>query len=407
MRLLIAGSALAIAVSCARSDAVPAESHADHQTPAPVARDNAASDAARIFTTPAPAPVPEGMAWIPGGTFWMGCEGCGMPDALPVHLVEVDGFWMDRTPVTNADFERFVEATKYVTVAERPLSAKDFPGVPKEMLVPGSAVFTPTTQPVPLDNPLRWWRYTPGANWKHPEGPASDIRNRADHPVVHVAFEDALAYAKWAGKRLPTEAEFEFAARGGLDRNLYPWGNELTPGNAAAANIWQGTFPAKDRGEDGYTGTSPVTAFPQNGFGLRDMGGNVWQWCADWYRPDYYETLAAAGAPVAQRSTEVRVAQRSTEVPVAQRFSAGGTPARNPQGPGDSLDPQEPGAAKRVLKGGSYLCTDQYCARYLVGSRGKAEVNSGASNLGFRLVRSSGVADRSAGPGARSTGTPP
>ena len=182
------------------------------------------------------------MVWIPGGTFWMGCEGCGMPDALPAHLVEVDGFWMDRAPVTNAEFERFVPTTGYVTVAERPLDASDYPGVPKDMLVPGSAVFTPTSQPVPLDNPLQWWRYTPGASWKHPQGAGSDLRGRADHPVVHVAFEDASAYAKWAGKRLPTEAEFEFAARGGLDRNLYPWGNELTPGNKLAANIWQGTI---------------------------------------------------------------------------------------------------------------------------------------------------------------------
>ena len=290
-----------------------------------------------------------------------------MPDALPVHLVEVDGFWMDKTPVTNADFERFVKATGYVTVAERPLDAKDYPGVAKELLVPGSAVFTPTSAAVPLDNPLQWWRYTPGASWKHPEGPRSDIRDRADHPVVHLAYEDVLAYAKWAGKRLPTEAEFEFAARGGLDRNLYPWGNELTPGNAPAANIWQGTFPAKDRGEDGYAGTSPVTAFPPNAFGLHDMGGNVWQWTADWYRPDYFGTL-------------------------------GSGIARNPQGPGDSFDPQEPGAAKRVLKGGSYLCTDQYCARYLVGSRGKAEVSSGTSNLGFRLVRNRNDADRAGAP---------
>jgi sulfatase modifying factor 1 len=357
MRLMLVGVAV-MAVSCAPApaDPVASESHAEHQTPAaPAPRADAA---VRINTTTAPGSPPKGMTWIPGGTFWMGCEGCGMPDALPSHLVEVDGFWMDQTPVTNADFDRFVKATSYITVAERPLNAKDFPGVPKEMLVPGSAVFKPTAQPVPLDNPLQWWRYTPGANWKHPEGPGSHLRDRADHPVVHVAFEDVLAYAKWAGKRVPTEAEFEFAARGGLDRNLYPWGNELTPGKTPAANIWQGTFPAKDRGEDGYTGTSPVTAFPPNAFGLRDMGGNVWQWCADWYRPDYYSMLAQTGSV-----------------------------ARSPQGPPDSHDPQEPGAAKRVLKGGSYLCTDQYCARYLVGSRGKAEVSSGASNLGFRLVR--------------------
>jgi formylglycine-generating enzyme len=366
---------LAMVISCARVAPVPSESHAGHQTPAPVASGGTGSDAARINTTSAPGLPPNGMVWIPGGAFWMGCEGCGMPDALPVHLVEVDGFWMDRAPVTNADFERFVTATGYVTVAERPLDAKDFLGVPKDMLVPGSAVFTPTSRPVPLDNPLQWWRYTPGANWKHPEGPGGSLRNRGDHPVVHIAFEDALAFAKWAGKRVPTEAEFEFAARGGLDRNLYPWGNELTPDKKPVANIWQGTFPASDRGEDGYVGTSPVTAFPPNGFGLYDMGGNVWQWCADWYRPDYYAGLAKAGGV-----------------------------ARNPQGPGDSFDPQEPGAAKRVLKGGSYLCTDQYCARYLVGSRGKSEVTSGASNLGFRLVRDGHGDVGSGAAGARAAG---
>jgi formylglycine-generating enzyme required for sulfatase activity len=281
-----------------------------------------------------------------------------MPDALPAHLVSVDGFWMDRTPVTNAAFERFVKATRYITVAERRLDPRDYPGVPRDKLVPGSAVFHATSQPVPLDNPLQWWKYTPAADWKHPEGPGSSIRGRADHPVVHVAFEDALAYARWMGKRVPTEAEFEFAARGGLDRNLYAWGNELTPHGKPMANIWQGRFPAKDSGDDGYLGTSPVTAFPPNGFGLYDMGGNVWQWCADWYRPDSYSELAKR-APV----------------------------SHNPQGPSESFDPQEPGLAKRVLRGGSYLCTDQYCARYLVGSRGKSEVSSATSNLGFRLVR--------------------
>jgi sulfatase modifying factor 1 len=379
-RAIVLTGVLAMAASCTRSAPAPSESHTVHQTPAPPAR-STAEVAVRINGGAAPDPAPKGMTWIPGGTFWMGCDGCGMADAVPVHLVEVDGFWMDSTPVTNDEFQRFVTATRYVTVAERPLNPADFPGVPRDKLVPGSAVFTPTAEPVPLDNHLRWWRYTPGANWKHPEGAGSGIRGRGDHPVVHIAFEDAQAYAAWAGKRLPTEAEFEFAARGGLDRNLYSWGNELRPGNGAAANIWQGTFPAKDRGEDGYAGTSPVTAFPPNGFGLRDMGGNVWQWCADWYRADYYRTLAAAGAP--------------------------GSAARNPQGPGDSFDPQEPGAAKRVLKGGSYLCTDQYCARYLVGSRGKSEVSSGASNLGFRLVRSDGGPDGRTGSGTRANGTPP
>ena len=302
--------------------------------------------------------APPGMVWIPGGTFAMGCEGCDMPDALPVHRVSVDGFWMDRTPVTNAEFERFVAATGYVTVAERALDPRDFPGVPADKLVPGSAVFHATSQAVPLDNPLRWWHYVPGANWRHPGGPDSGIHDRADHPVVHIAYEDALAYARWVGKRLPTEAEFEFAARGGLDRKKYSWGDELTPSGKAMANTWQGQFPAKDHGEDGHVNTSPVTAFPPNGFGLYDMGGNVWQWCADWYRPDYYSVLATTGSA-----------------------------AHNPSGPTDSFDPQEPGSAKRVVRGGSYLCTDQYCARYLVGSRGKAEVSSPTSNLGFRLVR--------------------
>ena len=327
--------------------------------PEPHAARGAASAAGvHIKTAAPPGAAPEGMVWIPGGTFWMGCEGCGMPDALPAHLVSVDGFWMDRAPVTNVQFARFVNETGYVTVAERPLDPRDFPGVPKDKLVSGSAVFRATASAVPLDNPLQWWRYTPGASWKHPEGTGSSVKDRGDHPVVHVAFEDVLAYAKWAGKRLPTEAEFEFAARGGLDRQKYPWGNELHPGGKQVANIWHGRFPERDRGDDGFIGTSPVSAFPANGFGLYDMGGNVWHWCADWYRPDAYAPRAATG-----------------------------NVTHNPQGPADSYDPNEPGAAKRVVRGGSYLCTDQYCARYLVGSRGKAEVSSGTSNLGFRLVR--------------------
>ena len=192
----------------------------------------------------------------------------------------------------------------------------------------------------------------------HPEGSASSIQGRERHPVVQIAWTDAVAYAKWAGKRLPTEAEFEFAARGGLDRNFYAWGNELKPGGKWAANNWQGRFPSQNTVEDGYGGTSPVTAFPPNGFGLYDVGGNVWQWCADWYRPDYFATLAAAGI------------------------------VRNPQGPPDCYDPQEPLAQKRVQKGGSFLCSDRYCSRYLVGSRGRGAVDSSGSNTGFRCVTS-------------------
>ena len=319
-----------------------------------------AESAALVSTnsTVPPGPAPDGMIWIPGGTFWMGCDDCDMPDAKPVHLVTVDGYWIDRTPVTNNQFAQFAKATGYLTIAERAPDPKDYPGVDPKNLVAGSAVFSPPSQDVPLDDITQWWRYVPGASWKHPEGPGSTIEGREDHPVVQIAWEDAVAYAKWAGKRLPTEAEYEFAARGGMDRNRYAWGNELKPGGQWAANIFQGRFPSTDLAEDGYKRTSPVTAFPANGFGLYDVGGNVWQWCADWYRPDYFAALAAAGM------------------------------VSNPQGPADSYDPQEPGVPKRVQKGGSFLCSDRYCSRYLAGSRGRGAVDSGGSNTGFRCVKS-------------------
>lgn len=309
-----------------------------------------------VAGTPPSGTAPQGMVWIPGGTFRMGCDNCGMPDAEPVHLVTVDGFWMDETPVTNSQFAAFVKATSYMTIAERTPDAKDYPGVPPDKLVAGSACFTPPSGPVSLDNPYAWWTYQPGANWRHPEGPGTDVKGRDDHPVVHIAWVDAQAYATWAGKRLPTEAEYEFAARGGQDGQHFAWGDELKPGGAWPANIWQGRFPSHDAGEDGYRSTSPVKAFPPNGFGLHDVGGNVWQWVADWYRPDYFAELKAQGT------------------------------VRNPKGPGDSLDPQEPGVPKRVQKGGSFLCSDQYCARYHVGSRGKGAADSGGSNVGFRCV---------------------
>jgi sulfatase modifying factor 1 len=343
------------------SSAPPSAPHAGPRAKNPSANpspsDAASAAAVVINQTPPPGPAPTGMVWIPGGTFWMGCADCQMPDALPLHLVTVDGFWMDETPVTNAQFEKFVKATGYKTIAERAPDPKDFPGADPKMLVPGSAVFTAPPMDVPLNNHLQWWRYVPGASWRHPEGPGSTIKGREDHPVVQIAWDDAMAYAKWAGKRLPTEAEYEFAARGKLDRHRYAWGNELKPGGRWPANIWQGRFPAKNINEDGYDRTSPVKAFPPNGFGLYDVGGNVWQWCSDWYRPDYFQTQA----------------NRTT---------------RNPQGPTDSFDPQEPGLPKRVQKGGSFLCSDQYCVRYLVGSRGKGAIDSGSSNVGFRCVRS-------------------
>lgn len=352
-------SALALTSCSSTNQSVQvSEPHAHHQATAKTP-DAASAAQASINKTPPPGPAPEGMVWIPGGTFWMGCDDCDMPDAEPVHLVSLDGYWIDKTPVTNAEFEKFVQATGYVTIAERKPKAEDYPGAKPEMLVAGSIIFNPPKQAVSLDNAYVWWKYQKGANWRHPQGPKSDIKNLADHPVVHIAWLDAVEYAKWAGKRLPTEAEFEFAARGGLDRNKFAWGNELKPGGKWVANIWQGKFPNADSGEDGYKSVlSPVTAFPPNGFGLYDVGGNVWQWCADWYRPDYFEKIASS------------------------------TAVKNPQGPSDSYDPQEPGIPKRVQKSGSLMCSDQYCARYHVGSRGKGAIDSGASHIGFRCVKS-------------------
>jgi len=324
-----------------------------------------ATDFSRTKVPPPPGPAPEGMVWIPGGEFSMGAE--EFPDAQPWHRVSVDGIWMDKTEITNNQFAKFVKATKYVTLAERAPRAEDFPGAPPENLVAGSVVFSPPDQPVKLNNHFQWWSYVKGANWRHPEGPKSTIKDHGNYPVVHIAYEDALAYAKWAGKRLPTEAEFEFAQRGGLERKPYAWGDELKPGGKFMANTFQGHFPDKNTKEDGYATAAPVASFPANGYGLYDMAGNVWEWTSDWYRHDYYQTLVAQG-PL----------------------------ARNPQGPADSLDPSEPGVKKKVHRGGSFLCTDQYCARYIAGGRGKGEPDTGTNHVGFRLVKS---ADAAAGSG--------
>jgi formylglycine-generating enzyme required for sulfatase activity len=288
----------------------------------------------------------------------MGSDEEMFTDARPVHRVALDGFWMDKTEVTNAQFAKFVDATGYVTVAERKPRQEDFPGVPPEKLVAGSIVFTPPKEAVPLDDYMQWWAYVEGANWRHPEGPQTDLKGRENHPVVHVSYEDALAYAKWAGKRLPTEAEFEWAARGGLDRKKYAWGDEFKPDGKFRANSFQGNFPNRNTAEDGFAASAPVGSFEPNAFGLFDVAGNVWEWCSDWYRADYYQTLSAQGAL-----------------------------AKNPAGPRDSSDPNEPGVAKRVTKGGSFLCTDQYCSRYMPGGRGKESPDSGTNHLGFRLVR--------------------
>jgi formylglycine-generating enzyme required for sulfatase activity len=320
-----------------------------------------------------PAAAPPGMVWIPGGEFSMGSDAsgealCDLPgvtrDAQPIHRVYVDGFWMDATEVTNEQFAEFVAATGYVTVAERTPTPEEFPGAPPENLVAGSIVFSPTAEPPPLDDHYRWWRYETGASWRHPAGPGSDLAGREKFPVVHIAYEDAEAYAAWAGKRLPTEAEWEFAARGGAAGKLYAWGDDLKPGGAWMANIYEGRFPVAegDNGEDGFAGIAPVAQFPANAYGLFDMAGNVWEWCRDWYRPDYYAVLAASG-----------------------------TVASNPQGPQTPFDPTEPNEKKRVHRGGSFLCTNQYCTRYMVGTRGKGEVSTGTNHLGFRCVKAGDV----------------
>ncbi len=304
-----------------------------------------------------PGPAPDGMVWVPGGEFFMGTEDDDeeFPDAGPVHLVAVKGFWMDKAELTNEQFAKFVDATRYVTVAERVPDAREFPDVQADKLKPFSIVFK---KPGPKDQiNLRthtgWWDLCYGTSWKHPDGPGSEIKGRDNYPVVHVCYEDAKAYCKWARKRLPTEAEWEFAARGGLDRKKYAWGDELKPGGRWMTNVWQGDFPHDDTGEDGHKGIAPGGAYPANGYGLFDMTGNVWEWCEDYYEASFYALSAKD----------------------------------NPQGPLFGIDENEPGVVKRVQRGGSFLCAENYCRRYIVASRGKGEPNSAQNHAGFRCVQ--------------------
>jgi formylglycine-generating enzyme required for sulfatase activity len=273
------------------------------------------------------------MVWVPGGEFMMGSDSAAAwPEEGPAHRVSVGGFWLDRTEVTNAQFRAFVEATGYVTTAEKPPSLEEImsqvpPGTPPprpEALVAGSMVFTPPAGEVDLRDFSQWWAWVPGADWRHPEGPGSSIAGRDDHPVVHVSWDDASAYARWAGKRLPTEAEWEFAARGGLDSKPYTWGDEGPSDTRIFANIWQGEFPRTNTAADGFIRTSPVRSFPVNGYGLYDMAGNVWEWCADWYQRDLYRRRAGSGVVV------------------------------NPTGPDRSDDPMHPFEPRRVQRGGSF-----------------------------------------------------
>ncbi|HEU4789638.1 MAG TPA: formylglycine-generating enzyme family protein [Flavobacterium sp.] len=292
-----------------------------------------------------------GMVWVAAGNFSMGTN--DYPDAKPIHEVSVKGYWIDEHEVTNAQFATFVQATNYVTVAERPLNPNDYPGVPLENLVPGSAVFSPPAGQVSLENMQQWWKYVPGADWKHPSGPESNIAGLENYPVVQISYVDAKAYAEWAGKRLPTEAEWEFAAKAGRPQTKYYWGTDLKPNGKWVANIFQGSFPNNNTAEDGFIGAAPVKSFLKNPFGIYDLEGNVWEWCSDLYREDYYKN----------------------------------SPNDNPKGPSTSNDPEEPGVEKHVQRGGSFLCSDQYCIRYVAGSRGKGETTSACNHLGFRCVK--------------------
>src|SRR5262245_28183903 len=313
---------------------------------------------------PAPPQPPPGMVWVPGGEFTMGTDSTlGWPDEKPAHRVRVDGFFMDETEVTNAQFAAFVEATGYVTTAEKPPSLEEVmrqspPGTPppaKEKLVPASLVFRKTQGPVDLRDYTQWLHWTPGACWKHPEGPGSTIEGRENHPVVHVSWDDAAAYAKWAGKRLPTEAEWEFAGRGGLDNKPFVWGDEPLSVEKPQCNIWQGVFPWRNTAQDGFEGTAPVKSFAPNGYGLCDMAGNVWEGSNDWYDRGLY-----------------------------QRRKGGLT--LNPLGPERSSDPARPTMPQRVQRGGSFLCSDNYCSRYRPSARHGCTPDTGMSHVGFRCV---------------------
>lgn len=311
----------------------------------------------QIALMPLGKPAVKGMVWIPGGTFMMGSDH-HYPEEGPAHLVRVDGFWMDRYAVTNKQFQRFVKETCYVTIAERPPKPEDYPGALPELLVPGSAVFQPPNYPVDLQT-CSWWVYVSGANWRRPEGLGSSIKGRENYPVVHIAYEDAEAYATWAGKSLPTEAQWEFAARGKLEGAAYAWGNELAPHGKQMANIWQGEFPWQNL-KPHRPGTEPVGSYPPNSYGLYDMIGNVWEWTTDWYRERHCDKTKSCCIPVNPRGGNQK----------------------------ESLDTRTPEfqIPRKVLKGGSFLCADNYCLRYRPAARHPETVDTSTCHIGFRCV---------------------
>jgi sulfatase modifying factor 1 len=306
-----------------------------------------------------------GMVWVPGGEFTMGTDD---PESYqyerPSHRVRIDGFWMDATEVTNQQFRTFVEATGYKTTAEKKPEweelKKQLPeGTPKpadDVFQPGSLTFTPPAYAVSLDDYTQWWSWSKGTDWKHPEGPNSNLASKDNYPVVHVSFDDAVAYAKWAGKRLPTEAEWEFASRGGHEAQRYSWGNEFKPAGKFMANTFQGVFPSKNSGDDGFPGAAPVKSFPSNDYGLYDIIGNCWEWTSDFYNVNYYSELASAGI------------------------------ANNPTGAQKPYDPQDPYAIKHVTRGGSFLCASDYCVNFRPSARQGTAFDSGMTNVGFRCV---------------------
>jgi formylglycine-generating enzyme len=310
----------------------------------------------------------DGMILIPGATFLMGSDR-HYPEEAPAHKVTVGGFWMDAGPVTNREFGRFVRKTGYVTVAERAPDPADYPGARQELLVPFSSVFIPPQHRVSLTDPYQWWRPVHGANWRHPTGPGSSVRRLPDHPVVHVTWADVLAYARWAGKQIPTEAEWELAARGGLDGAEFAWGDELNPDGRWMANTWQGDFPVRNTREDGYERTSPVGAFPANGYGLYDMIGNVWEWTSDWYAADHAADVPACCGPA-----------RAADA--ARTADARAVDARE-----QSIDRRDPARIPRkVMKGGSHLCAPNYCRRYRPAARMAQPIDTSTSHLGFRCI---------------------